>query len=60
MKDEKCSWMLHGFPRNLKNRFAAAAKIDGKSIVDLLTYLVARFLREEREKTKKEILNDEK
>jgi hypothetical protein len=52
--------MLHKFPRDLKNRFAAAAKVDGKSIVDMLTYLIARFLRENYEKTKKEILNNDK
>jgi len=60
MKNETCSWMLHKFPRDLKNRFAAAAKVDGKSIVDMLTYLIARFLRENYEKTKKEILNNDK
>ena len=60
MKDERCSWMIHNFPRELKNKFAAAAKIGGGSITDTLTYLVKKFLREEYEKTKKEILQNDR
>ncbi|MFA5401576.1 MAG: hypothetical protein WC359_14090 [Dehalococcoidia bacterium] len=60
MKDERCSWMVHRFPRKLKDRFAAAARLDGKSIADMLTYLLQRFLREEYEKTRAEVLKNDK
>jgi hypothetical protein len=52
--------MVHGFSRELKNRFAAAARLDGKSIADMLAYLLQRFLREEYEKTHAEVLKNDK
>ena len=58
MKNEKCTWAINNFPRTLKNRFLALAKAQGQTGNLFLQFIIARVLREEREKTRKEIQNE--
>jgi hypothetical protein len=55
-----CTWAINCFPRALKNRFLALAKTQGLSGNMLLQSVIARVLRDEYEKTKKDVLSNEK
>jgi hypothetical protein len=55
---ETCTWAVPNFPRILKNRFLALAKSQGTTGNLFLQFIIARTLREEREKTRKEIQNE--
>ncbi len=58
MKNEKCTWVIHNFPTNLKNRFISLAKAQGLFCWEYLEYHVARILREDSKK--KDDTNDSK
>ena len=51
--DERCSWMIGDFPRDVKNKFMALAKIDNKTAPEYLEYVLNKFFREEKQKEKK-------
>ena len=55
---ETCTWAINNFPRALKNRFLALAKSQGTTGNLFLQFIIARTLREDYEKTKKEIQNE--
>ena len=55
-----CTWAINMFPRTLKNRFLALAKTQGQSGNMFLQFVITRVLRDEYEKTKKEIQANEK
>ncbi len=55
-----CTWAINMFPRSLKNRFLALAKTQGQSGNMFLQFVINRVLREEYEKTKKEIIQNDK
>ncbi len=41
-----CTWAINFFPRKLKNRFLARAKIMNMTGGDYLEYVISRYLRE--------------
>lgn len=46
-KDEgTCTWAINGFPRQLKDKYAAYLKANNVNIKDHLEYLIAKTLRE--------------
>ncbi len=57
---ETCTWTINNFPRALKNRFLAHAKSENQTGLTLLQYMVGRFLRENFEKMKKEIIDHDR
>lgn len=44
----RVAWGISGFPKGLKDQFAGLCKMQGKRVPDVLEYLVARYIREER------------
>jgi len=50
MKNEKCTWVIHNFPTNLKNKFISLAKAQGQFCWEFLEYHIARIIREESKK----------
>ena len=55
-----CTWAINCFPRALKNRFLALAKSQGQSGNMFLQFVINKVLREDYEKTKKDVLSNEK
>ena len=55
-----CTWAVNNFPRQLKNRFLALAKSQGRSGNMFLQFVINKVLREDYEKTKKDVLSNEK
>ena len=41
-----CGLMIHDFPRNVKNRFAAMCALEGKTLKDGVIKLMVKALRE--------------
>lgn len=47
-KKDRCSWMISNFPRTLKNKIMARAKIEDQTGPEFIEWMFSEFFRKEK------------